>query len=344
MEVITGVIYHSVGASCAAMCYTPQKKVAQWSWQTYWLAQAAVCWLLLPLVIAWLTIPEIGKVLHEAPADAMLMTFIYGAAYGIGGTAFGMAIRYVGVSLTYAIAVGISCVLGTLLPPLVHGQLVALFSQNGAGWIMTGIIIGALGIGCCGVAGRFKENDLKINKALESTFSLAKGLPLCFLAGVLSAVYGFSIDQGEPIAKVAETYGAGNFRINIVYIFSNTGAFVSTLIYCIYLHRKEKTFGEYQNLPGNQLLVNFVMAALTGILWYSQFFFYGLGHVRMGKYQYSSWAIHMIMLVLFSSVAGLLLKEWVKCRLKTIATLVLALVILVIAVLALTYGNYLGGL
>jgi L-rhamnose-H+ transport protein len=247
--------------------------------------------------------------------------------------------------LTYAIAVGISCVLGTLLPPLVHGQLKALFSQNGASWIMAGITIGALGIGCCGVAGRFKENDLKISKILENTFSLAKGLPLCFLAGVLSAVYGFSIDQGEPIAAVAEKYGSGNFRINIVYIFSNTGAFVSTLIYCIYLHRKEKTFAEYrQKQPGNRLLVNFVMAALTGILWYSQFFFYGLGHVRMGKYQYSSWAIHMIMLVLFSSVAGLLLKEWVKCRRKTIATLVLALVILVIAVLALTYGNYLGSL
>jgi len=40
----------------------------------------------------------------------------------------------------------------------------------------------------------------------------------------------------------------------------------------------------------------------------------------------------------------LLLKEWVKCRQKTIGTLVLALVILVIAVLALTYGNYLGSL
>jgi L-rhamnose-H+ transport protein len=345
MEVITGVIYHSVGASCAAMCYTPQKKVAHWSWQTYWLAQAAVCWLLLPVVIAWLTIPEIGLVLQEAPADAMVKTFVYGAVYGIGGTAFGMAIRYVGVSLTYAIAVGISCVLGTLLPPLVHGELTALFSQNGASWIIAGITIGALGIGCCGVAGRFKEHDLKISQIMENSFSLAKGLPLCFLAGVLSAVYGFSIDQGEPIAAVAEKYGSGNFRINIVYIFSNTGAFVSTLIYCIYLHRKERTFGEYrQKQRGNRLLVNFVMAALTGILWYSQFFFYGLGHVRMGKYQYSSWAIHMIMLVLFSSVAGLLLKEWVKCRRKTIATLVLALVILVIAVLALTYGNYLGSL
>jgi L-rhamnose-H+ transport protein len=86
------------------------------------------------------------------------------------------------------------------------------------------------------------------------------------------------------------------------------------------------------------------MAILTGCLWYSQFFFYGLGHVRMGKYQYSSWAIHMIMLVLFSSVAGLLMREWVRCRSKTIATLALALIILVTAVLALTYGNYLGSL
>ena len=344
MEVITGVIYHSVGASCAAMCYTPQKKVAKWSWQSYWLVQAAVCWLLLPLVIAWLTIPQIGTVLREAPADAMIKTFVLGVAYGIGGTAFGMAIRYVGFSLTYAIAVGISCVLGTLLPPLVHGQLTALFSQHGASWIMAGIIIGALGIACCGVAGRFKENDLKLNET-RGTFSLVKGLPLCFLAGVLSAVYGFSLDQGEPIAAIAEKYGSGNFRINIVYIFSNTGAFLSTLIYCIYLHRREKTFGEYrQSGPNNRLTVNFIMAILTGCLWYSQFFFYGLGHVRMGKYQYSSWAIHMIMLVLFSSVAGLLMREWAKCRSKTIATLVLALFILVTAVLALTYGNYLGSL
>lgn len=345
MEVITGVLYHSVGASCAAMCYTPQRKVAQWSWQTYWLAQAAVCWLLLPLFIAWLTIPNITTVLQEAPADAMFKTFIYGVAYGVGGTAFGMAIRYVGFSLTYAIAVGISCVLGTLLPPLVHGELAALFSQTGASWIIGGIAIGALGIALCGVAGRYKEHDLQLNKATGNTFSLAKGLPLCLLAGILSAVYGFSIDQGQPIAEVAEKYGSGNFKINIVYIFSNSGAFVSTLIYCLYLHKKQKTFGEYkQAAAGNRLLINFLMAVLTGLLWYSQFFFYGLGHVRMGKYQYSSWAIHMIMLVLFSSVTGLLMKEWVGCRNKTITMLIGALLVLVAAVLVLTYGNYLGSL
>jgi L-rhamnose-H+ transport protein len=342
MEVITGILYHSVGASCASLCYTPQKKVVHWSWQTYWLAQAAVCWLVLPLVIAWITIPNLGTVLHEAPTDAMWKTFLLGAAYGIGGTAFGMAIRYVGFSLTYAIAVGISCVLGTLIPPLVAGQLAALFSQHGSDFVIAGIAVGALGIVLCGIAGRFKEQDIERKQNSNSTFSLAKGLPLCLLAGVLSAVYGFSLSQGQPIADVAAKYGSGNLQGNVIYIFSNTGAFVTTLIYCLYLHSKQKTFGEYTQLAGNKLGRNFLMAIITGMLWYSQFFFYGLGHVRMGRFQFTSWAIHMIMLVLFSTIAGLAMKEWKDCRSKTIGMLVAALLVLIVAVLVLTYGNYLG--
>src|SRR5882672_7882567 len=118
MSIFQGVLFHAAGASCASLCYTPQKKIEGWSWQTYWLAQAVCCWFLLPLLIAWITIPQLIRVLQEAPADAMWKSFILGAAYGIGGTAFGLAIRYVGFSLTYAISIGISCVLGTLLPPL----------------------------------------------------------------------------------------------------------------------------------------------------------------------------------------------------------------------------------
>ena len=64
----------------------------------------------------------------------------------------------------------------------------------------------------------------------------------------------------------------------------------------------------------------------------------------MGRYAYTSWAIHMIMLVLFSAVAGLLMKEWAAGRRKTINVLIAALLVLIIAVLALTYGNYLGNI
>ena len=340
MSVIGGVAFHAVGAAFAALCYTPQKKVINWSWQTYWLAQAFVCWFLLPLVVAWITIPELMMVLNEAPPSAMWKAFGLGAAYGIGGTAFGLAIRYMGFSLTYAISIGISCVVGTLLPPLVKGELGMVLQEPGAGWLITGMVLGIVGIALCGIAGRFKEIDLsKYIGEIDSNFSVAKGLPLCLLAGVLSALYGFAIDQGQPIADIAYEHGAGNFQTNVVYIFSNTGAFLTTGIYCVYLHNKNKTWGEYNPAGAVPLNLNYILAAITGLLWYSQFFFYGLGHVRMGDYRFTSWAIHMIMLVLFSMLAGLALKEWKQAKGKTISILVLAIVILVAAVLSLTIGN-----
>ncbi len=277
----------------------------------------------------------------------MLNSFLLGAAYGIGGTAFGISIRYIGFSLTYAIAVGLSSVLGTLIPPLIKGTLVSTLGKPGATWIVAGIVVGAIGIAGAGGAGRLKELDLTANKT-KGQFSLTKGLALSLLAGVLSAVYGFALEAGEPIADVATAHGAGMWRGNVVYIFSNTGAFLTTAIYCLYLHRKHKTLGELVELPAGpekaSLPLNWAMAVVTGVFWYGQFFFYNLGHVRMGHYKFTSWAIHMIMLVLFSNVVGIVLHEWRTCRRLTHTTIGLALLVLVGAVLLLTYGNYLGDL
>lgn len=342
---LLGVAMHAVGASFAATCYTPEKRVKGWSWQSYWITQASFCWFLLPILGAVLTIPQLGTVLREAPKEAMLYSFLLGMAYGVGGTAFGISIRYIGFSLTYAIAVGLSSVLGTLIPPLVKGALLATLSKPGAAWIILGIVVGALGIAGAGWAGRLKERDLS-DQQITGEFSLMKGLLLSLLAGVLSAVYGFALEAGEPIADVASAYGAGVWRGNVTYIFSNTGAFLTTSIYCLYLHARHRTLGELVELPAGQpdasLPVNWGMALITGVFWYGQFFFYNLGHVRMGQYKFTSWAIHMIMLVLISNLVGMVLREWRSCRRLTHRTLAAALAVLIAAVLLLTYGNYVG--
>lgn len=342
---LLGVVMHAIGAAFAATCYTPEKRVRGWSWQTYWITQAAFCWFLLPILGAWLTIPHLATVLAEAPRDAMLRTFLLGMAYGIGGTAFGISIRYIGFSLTYAIAVGLSSVLGTLIPPLIKGTLASTLSRPGAAWIIAGIAAGTVGIAFAGAAGRLKETDLS-SQELTGQFSLAKGLLLSLIAGVLSAVYGFALEAGEPIADVATAHGAGIWRGNVVYIFSNTGAFVTTSIYCLYLHARHRTLGEIVAVPAGtpeaSLRVNWAMAIATGAFWYGQFFFYNLGHVRMGGYKFTSWAIHMVMLVLISNLVGILLREWTHCRRLTRRTLAVALAVLLTAVLLLTYGNYVG--
>lgn len=345
---ILGAGLHGVGAFSSALCYTPQKKTKQWSWQTYWMAQAAVCWLLLPIVVAALTTPHLAAVLEEAPRDAMLRSFLLGLCYGVGGTAFGVAIRFIGFSMTYALSVGISCVLGTLLPPLLASRLDSLLHRTGSAWVFSGIAIASMGILVSGIAGTLRDRDQKtIADGSKHTSDLRKGLFFAFVAGVLSAVFGLALAAGQPIADVAFRHGAGQFEGNVILIFACGGAFVSTAFLCLYLHWKERSLHEYISFadgPSRALLAaNLGLAALTGLLWYGQFFFYGIAHTYMGAYQFTSWALHMAMLVLFSAFIGIYLKEWSGCRRRTVLTLASAISVLLGAVGSITYGSYLGG-
>ena len=66
-----GVSFHAVGAMFSANCYAPQKYIRRWSWETFWMTQAAWCWLLWPIVGAIGTIPQLFRqVLGEAPQAA----------------------------------------------------------------------------------------------------------------------------------------------------------------------------------------------------------------------------------------------------------------------------------
>jgi len=361
------IFFHAIGAASAAFCYTPQKKVRGWSWQSYWLVQASFCWLLLPVIGAFLSVPDYLSVVREAPHGAMLRAFLLGMGYGVGGTAFGMAIRYVGFSITYALAIGISTVMGTayaiakgdtsISDTALHIQ--EFLAKTGSAWVLGGIAIGIVGIVFCGIAGKGKERDQATPKSRASDNSkMLIGLMLCIVAGMLSAVYGMALTEGEPIAKVAEAHATGHtvlgidgptFRSNAIYPFSNAGAFFTTALYCLYLHWRHKSLGEVVCLPEGtekpNLKLNWSMAILTGCLWYGQFFFYGFGHffiMKVKGFEQVCWAIHMIMLILLGTLAGVLFKEWKGCSLKTRSILAGALALLSAGMVSLSYGNYIG--
>ena len=168
---------------------------------------------------------------------------------------------------------------------------------------------------------------------------------LCILVGIFNWFLNLSFSIGQPLADAAAKYGAGNLQSGAIYLFSLPGAFLTTLIYTIYLHTKHHTFKEYLNgnvVKGRTMLIYQLMAFFSGMMWYGQFLFYGLGHNYLGKLKFSSWAIHMVMLVLFSGLAGLILKEWKCVKPKTLNMLFAGLFALIISVLFLTYGNFLG--
>jgi L-rhamnose-H+ transport protein len=342
---ILGTGLHAIGGMSASSCYTPQTKVKNWSWGTFWLVQAFFAWIFVPLLAGWITVPGFFGILHKTPADVFWGAFLLGALYGFGGMSFGFSIKHIGYSLTYTIAIGISAVLGTLTPLIIYGGLGDYFTRPGSGIIITGMLLSVVGVGLCGWAGFMKENDLQKMENKSIPFNMSTGLFLAIIAGVLSAVFNLSLEHGQPIADMAAKNGAGNFEGNAKMIVSTSGCFVVNFIWFVALGIKDKTLREFrvsENLTRTRLLKNTLWSALAGTLWFVQFLFYGLGHVQMGNYRFISWVLHMSMLIFFSYVIGVIMKEWKSVSKKTYITLIIALITLVVSFIIMTIGSYLG--
>ncbi|MBQ7296689.1 MAG: rhamnose/proton symporter RhaT, partial [Alistipes sp.] len=77
---------------------------------------------------------------------------------------------------------------------------------------------------------------------------------------------------------------------------------------------------------------NILFCALAGGLWYSQFFGLSLGKgflTESPTLTTFAFCILMALNVTFSNVWGILLKEWKGCSKKTIAVLVVGIVVLI---------------
>ena len=86
---------------------------------------------------------------------------------------------------------------------------------------------------------------------------------------------------------------------------------------------------------------NYVLAALAGVIWYFQFFFYSMGQTKMGKYDFSSWTLHMASIIIFATLWGIALHEWRDTSRRTRLLVGCGLFLLVGSTVVVGYGNFL---
>jgi L-rhamnose-H+ transport protein len=341
---ILGILLHAVGALAAAICFTPQHKVRNWTYQTFWFWMCLSAWFLLPVIGSLLFIPNLREVLEASPDAAMWKSFGFGAAYGFGGMAFGFSIRYIGYSLTYALAIGLSAVLGFCLTPMIQGEFGDILSSAGGNAVIAGVVAGFIGTIFCGLAGRRKERELA-GSSHGGMFRPAIGIPLSILAGVLSSVYSLALGAADPVADEALKQGANpELVMNVRFLFASTGAFFSILPITLWQLAKISNLRELAGAgadSGPAPKANILWSCLAGLLWYLQFIFYGMGHNRMETLGFASWPLHMIMLILFSTLVAIMRREWSSCSPGTRRFVALAISILVISVIVIGYGNHL---
>ena len=118
-----GVTLHAVGGLAAGSFYLPFKKVRVWSWESYWLVGGVFSWILAPWIVGYLRVPELWTVLSESPGASVGWCFLFGMLWGVGGLTFGLSMRYLGLSLGYALALGFCAAFGTLIPPIFQNRI-----------------------------------------------------------------------------------------------------------------------------------------------------------------------------------------------------------------------------
>jgi L-rhamnose-H+ transport protein len=377
---LLGLLLHWLGGLASASFYVPYRQVRGWSWETYWLAGGVVSWIVMPWILAGLLTRDLLPVLRGAPTSAIIWAYIFGVLWGFGGLTFGLTMRYLGLSLGMAVALGYTAVFGTLVPPIFHGQFAQLLSQRSGILILIGVGVCVLGIISAGAAGISKENELSSKQKLASIleFNLKLGLGVATFCGVMSSCFAFGLDAGNPIKALTLAHGTSTMWQGLpVLVVVLAGGFTTNLVWCAVLSVRNKSYGEYLRIPENASSVgtsehpllenptdaasmemalqlhsslregrslgwNYLFSAVAGATWYMQFFFYTMGETQMGRYKFSSWTLHMASIIIFSTLWGIALKEWRGVSRRTKALVILTLAALVGSTMIVGYGNYLG--
>ena len=309
--ILAGIGWHILGAAMAASFYAPIEKVKKWSWETTWAIAGFFSWILLPIGVSLILLPDFHGFYSSLDSSLMMKVALFGAMWGVGNVSYGLTMRHLGMSLGIGVAIGVTLVVGTLVPPILHGQTAMLFSTQSGLLTMAGILVALIGVAIVSYAGHQKEVQLG---AEVKEFNVTLGLALAVMCGIFSSGFSFGLDAATPLRTAALAAGVAPLYARLPsYVLIMGGGAIVNLTYCFVRLAALKRLSVRADMsqPNPVIVKNALLAACGGIMWYLQFFFYSWGEANIpARVSYVNWMLHMSIYVLCGGLVGLALGEW----------------------------------
>jgi L-rhamnose-H+ transport protein len=332
-NIFIGLLFIAIGAFSSGSFAIPFGKIRDWKWETYWLIYSFGAYILFPLAACLIFAPGFVSIYKGVPPDILWKVFLLGALYGVGNLSFGLSLRYLGISLGYALSLGLMLAIGTLIPPLLDGRLKIMIDSSGGNLLIAGVLVSCVGIALSGWAGLLKDkiiSDADKRKSI-SEFNLIRGILAAILVGITGSAMSLGFEQGIPLADYAAKSGVDGLFITMpVMLLLLSGTMVTTLVWCIWLGFRNKSLMDYlRSTSSARLSLNYIFALLAGLLWFSQFILFGMGKSKMGKFTFTSWGILMALTIVFATLWGLYRKEWKGAPTKIYILMIISLLIII---------------
>jgi L-rhamnose-H+ transport protein len=335
LAVITGILLIGAGAFSSGSFAVPFGKIKGWSWETYWMIFSTGAYIIFPLFACLVFAPGFISIIRETDSKTITAVFLLGAVYGVGNLSFGLALRYLGLSLGYALSLGLMLAIGTLIPPMLDGRLEVMLQKEGGMLLIYGVITACFGIALSAWSGILKDKQVSDSTKKESIgeFNLAKGIFAALLVGVTGSAMSLGFERGFPFTENAAKAGVDElFTMMPLLVVLFSGTFVTTIFWCGFLGYKNNSLKNYTNAATSKILTsNYLFGLLAGLLWFSQFIVYGMGKSKMGPFTFTSWGILMALTIVFATVWGLIRNEWKGASTKVYVLMVSSLVIIIVS-------------
>ena len=219
-----------------------------------------------------------------------------------------MGVQYVGMALGFAIIMGLTTALGSLIPLLRQPE--KAFSRTGL-LIVVGVGLMLVGMAIGAAAAMLKEQALAsgFEDAPGKRQSMLKGLLICVVAGVCGALINFAFEFGKPIQDMAAALGANTtFAPNAVWCVALLGGFIVNFGYCCWLMTTNRNWAVYA-APGSG--ANWFYTAAMGLMWMGSVAGYGVSSALMGPLgKAMGFAVFLGIAIITGNLWGVLTGEW----------------------------------
>jgi L-rhamnose-H+ transport protein len=324
---------------------TPMKYAKYWKWENIWSVWAVVGMLMFPWLMVYVTVPHMVEFYQQVGIRQILLLAGFGVGFGLAQIFFGLGIAALGIALNFAIAIGLSTALGSLVPLVALHSDMILTAKGTV--IILGVTLMLVGIVFCAVAGRHKEkamqsSDQEPPEGATKKMSFKAGLFICILAGVGSPLINFGLAFGKPLMDRAAQFGVRPMsEANVIWAPLVTAALVPYLIYCAYLWKKNKTARLFFQ---SGTAIYWVFGAMMGVLWFGSTVIYGAATAQLaGLGPILGWPLFMSSIIITSNVWGFVTGEWKTAGRKALTTMLAGILFLILGFVTLAVSGRLAG-
>lgn len=286
----------------------PMKKMPAWRWENTWLLYSLVGMVIVPWILAAWTIPHLGGVYAAAAWPNLAKVALFGLGWGVGSTLFGLGIDRVGMALGFAIILGVTASVGSLLPLLVlsPGEL---WTRRGYA-LLAGLALVVLGILFSSIAGGRRERDLAANAQRGLRSGFGAGMVICLFSGIFSAMLNFSFVFGRELQQLSLVAGAHPaMAANSTWVLALGAGFLANAGYCVFLLRKNRTWRTFRAEQASAAY--WLRALVMGVIWFAGIAVYGMGGSALGPLGgVLGWPVFMAMVIVAANLWGAVTGEW----------------------------------